>query len=65
MSADLIQEITVVGDRDHCVVEIDQKFLQPCDGIQIQMVGRLVQEQDIGIAEERLGQQDFNLLITV
>ena len=40
---------------DDSVVKVDKKFLQPLNGIQIQMVSRLIQKQDIRIAEKRLG----------
>ena len=33
----------VVGDHHHCLTVADQKFLQPLDGIDIQVVGRFVQ----------------------
>ena len=43
MGADLIQEITVVRYHNHRIFEINQEFLQPGNGVQIQMVGGLVQ----------------------
>ena len=42
MRTDFVQEITVMGDNDNGIVEVDQKLFKPCDSIQIQMVGRLV-----------------------
>ncbi len=51
-----------MGYHDDGIVEVDQEFLQPCDSIQIQVVRRLVEKQDIRIAEKRLGKQDFYLL---
>ena len=36
---------------DDRVVKVDQELFQPCDRIQVQMVGRLVQKQDIRVAE--------------
>jgi len=65
MGADLIQEITVMGYHDNRVVKIDEEFFQPGDGIQIQMVGRLIQEQYVGIAEQRFGKKDLYLLASV
>ena len=62
MRTDFIQEITVVGDHDHGILKIDQELFQPRDGVQIQMVGRLVEEQDVRVAEQCLRQQDFHLL---
>ena len=61
MGADPVQEITVVADHDHGVFKIDQEVLQPCDGVQIQVVGRLVQKQIVRISEERLCQKHLHL----
>ena len=61
MGTDLVQEVTVMGYHDNGVFKVDQEFLQPFDGVQVQMVGRLVQKQDIRISEKRLRQQDFHL----
>ena len=54
-----------MGHHDDRIVEIDQKFFQPCDGIEIQMVGRLVEQQDIRVAKESLSEEYLHLLITV
>ena len=42
MGTDFVQEITVMGDNDNGIVKVDQELFKPCDGIQIQVVGRLV-----------------------
>ena len=39
----------------------NEKLLQPVDRFQIQVVGRLVQQQDVGVAEQGLGQQHPDL----
>ena len=54
-----------MGYYDNGILEINQKFLQPCDRIQIQMVGRLIQQQNVGITEQCLGQQDLHLQAAV
>ena len=48
----------------NCVIKANQKFLQPGDGVQIQMVGGLVKEQNVRVAEQRLGEQNLDLLRT-
>ena len=48
-------------DHDHRVVEVDEKLLQPGDGIQIQMVRRLVQKKNIRISEQRLRKKHLDL----
>ena len=51
LCADLIQEITVMGNNNNGVVKVDQEFFQPCDRIQIQVVGRLIQKKNIRITK--------------
>ena len=50
-----------MGHDDNRILKIDQKLLQPGNGIQIQMVRRLVQKQNIRISKQRLGQKHLNL----
>ncbi len=61
VGAYLVQEITVMGYYNDSIFKIDEEVLQPRNGIQIQMVGGLVQQQNIRVAEEGLGQQHFHL----
>ena len=44
---------------DHGIVKVDQKFFQPSDSIQIQMVRRLIQKQDVRVAKQCLGKKNF------
>ena len=53
-----------MGNYDNGIVKVDQEFFQPCDRIQIQVVGRLVQKKDIRITEKCLCKKDFDLLCT-
>ena len=40
-----------MGYDDDGIFKIDQEFFQPCNRIQIQVVGRLIKQQDIRVAE--------------
>ena len=51
-----------MGYDDNGILEIDEEFLQPGDRVQIQVVGGLVQQQDVGISEQGSGKQDLDLL---
>ena len=51
-----------MGNDYNCIGEVDQKLLKPCDRVQIQVVGGLVQKQDIGISEKRPGKEHLDLL---
>ena len=62
LGADFVQEIPVMGYDDDCILKIDQEFFQPGDGVQIQMVGRLIQKQNVRVAEQCLGKKDLDLL---
>ncbi len=62
MGTDLIQKVAVVGDDDHRVGKAEEELFQPGDGIQIEMVGRLIEQQDIGVAEKGLSQQHPHLV---
>ena len=49
---DPIKEIAVVGDDNHRTLIIQKVRFQPCDGLQIQMVGRLIQNDQIGFQQK-------------
>ena len=57
----LLEEITVMGDKEECTGTGQQKFLQPGYGFNIQMVGWFVQEQQVRIADQGPGQQHPSL----
>ena len=40
-----------MGYHDNGIFKVNQKLFQPCNGVQIQVVGRLVQKQDVRISE--------------
>ena len=50
-----------MADGDDHAGEVQQEVLQPVDGLDIQVVGGLVQHDDVGVAEQRLGKQDLHL----
>ncbi len=54
---EVLQEGTVVGDEQHGTVETAQGFFEPGDGPDVQVVGRLVEQQQIRLGHQRLGQQ--------
>jgi hypothetical protein len=57
VGADRIQEVAVVRDDDHrAVAPVEHRF-QPADGVDVEVVGRLVQQHDVRIGEQHLRQQ--------
>ena len=57
--------MAVVADHQHRIGVIDEKLLQPVDGLDVQIVGGLVQQHDVGLPEQGLGQQHFHLAAAV
>ena len=55
---DFIQEIAIVADADDCTVEIIQGALEGFAGIDVEVVRRLVHDQDVGAIDEELGDGD-------
>ena len=51
-----------MADGDDHAGEVQQEILQPVDGLDVQVVGGLVQHDDVRVAEQGLGQQDLHLL---
>ena len=62
VGADLVEEVPIVGDHDERTLIADQELLEPVNGVEVEVIRRLVQQQRLGVAEERLRQQDSHLL---
>ena len=60
--ADTIEERTVMGDEEQGHARLDQHRLQPFDGGDVEVVGRLVEQQHLGCNSERLRQRQPLLL---
>ena len=48
-----VEKIAVVADGDHRTAELAKVFLQPFRGLQVQVVGRLVQQEDVRILQNK------------
>ena len=53
----LIQEIPVVGDHHHRRSKVGQVALQPSNSLEVQVVGGLVQHQQVGVTQEGFRQR--------
>ena len=49
-------------DRDHGAGEAHQELFQPFHRLGIEVVGRLVQQQHVGLFQQQLAQRDAALL---
>ncbi len=43
---------------------LGKEVLKPCHGINVKVVRRLVHEDNVGVAEERLSKQNLDLFVT-
>jgi hypothetical protein len=53
----LVEEVAVVGDDQHGARELLQEGLEPREAVEVEVVGRLVEDQDRRPCEEYSGQQ--------
>ena len=60
--ADRVEEVAVVRDDDQRAVVADQEVAQPVDRVEVEVVGRLVEQQRLRLAEQRLREQHADLL---
>jgi hypothetical protein len=60
--ADLVQEMAIVRDHDQRAVVTDEELAEPVDRVEVQMVRRLVEQQRVRMAEQRLCEQDRDFL---
>jgi hypothetical protein len=51
-----------VADDDHAARELVQRVTQRVDGLHVQVVGGLVQQQDVGVAQADRREHDARLL---
>jgi hypothetical protein len=58
------QEAAIVGDEHDAAGKIEQQFLEPVDRLDVEMVGRLVEQQHIRIEHERTRKQHAALHTT-
>ena len=64
VGADGVQEVTVMAHHKDQALAVHQKVLQPLDGLNVQMVGGLVQQNDVRLSKQRLGQQHLYLFLS-
>jgi hypothetical protein len=55
---DVVQEVPVVGHGDHGALVLGQVLLEPRDGVGVQVVRRLVEEQEVGLGEQQPAERD-------
>ncbi len=57
-AGDVVEEVAVVGDDQDGARVIAQMAFQPVHAFGIEMVGRLVEQQQVGLVEQQPAQRD-------
>ena len=52
---DIVEEVAVVGDEDDVAGIVDEMLFEPLDALGVEMVGRLVEQQDVGLLRAAAG----------
>ncbi len=60
-AGDVVEEVTVVGDRHHGAGEVVEEALQPGHRVGVQVVGRFVQQQHVRCGQQQAAQCDAAL----
>ena len=63
MGGDSVEEVTVMADHEDRILEIGEIIFEPCDSLEVEVIGRLVEQQIVGVAEESLGEEYADLLV--
>ena len=58
---DRVEEEAIVRDEDHGVRIVREVFLQPVARVEVEVVRRLVEQQQAGATEQQLGERDAHL----
>ena len=56
-----VQEMAIMRNNDHRASARVENVFQPADGIDVEVVGRFVQQQDVRVGKQRLRQQHAQL----
>ena len=58
----VVEEVAVVGDRDHGAGVAGEELLQPLDRFGVEVVGRFVEQQHVRLLQQQAAQRDAALL---
>ena len=61
-AGDVVEEVAIVGDRHHRAGVALEELLEPVDALGVEVVGRLVEQQQIGAAQQQAAQGDATAL---
>ena len=55
---DVVHKLAVVADYHHRLAVVDKEVLEPADRLDVEVVGRFVEQQHVGVLQQHLGQFD-------
>ena len=55
---DIIKEVTIMGNEDDVAGIFDQMVFKPLNAFGVQMVGRFIEQQHLGLFEQQTAQRD-------
>ena len=61
-TCDTVKEVAVMGDDNHRAFVVEQIGFQPCNGLQVQMVSRLIQNNQVRLKEKEFPERDPGFL---
>ena len=64
MGRDPVEKPAIVGDHDHAPGKIFQRFFERAQRVHIQVIGRFVEQQNVGAFLQHLRQMDAIALAT-
>ncbi len=54
----VVEEVAIVGDRDHGAGKVLEEAFQPGDRFRVEVVGRFVENQHVGVRQQQSAQRD-------
>ena len=60
-AGDVVEEVAIVGDGYDGALVVLEVALEPGDRFRVEVVGRLVEQQQVGLAQEKAGKRDAAL----
>ena len=57
-AGDVVEEVAVVGDGDHGALVVGEEALEPVDRLGVEVVRRLVEQQQVGRGEQQAAERD-------
>ena len=58
---DFVDQVVIVGDQQHRALVALQRDVERVDGFEVQVVGGLIEDQDVGLGEDQLAEDQTRL----